>query len=244
MQFDGRTRTGDQMSADPEADEYAPLGDAHDAILAMFGDGLRSYTLEDPVGLKSRIHLSGGLTVTFVMGFDYLDDAELADYGPGAVGWSLWDSVEDDSFTGWAWGDARTGAEAAQAALGAMISHGMAEATGGIPPYRCTYVARNPDEGDEPTVGTLKPVRIRFGAPDGPTWDAYSDGTYWNGFANVWVRRDTMTAILAWLDRVEPGAVDLDERDAEVEERTDQATGLVNLSGGWAAEIVGGANNG
>lgn len=235
----GGTIIGPEVHTASLAPEYAQIWVAYNEFERLFGDNLDpTYTVfEDPVGIRTRFTLCNGLTVTFTSGIDYLDDDLLAFGGRDVVGWDIWDRERDERFGQWATGNARDGMHAAKLAVEALVANGMAEATGSTPAYKCTYVPviTHPER-------PLAPVRFYLGEPD-PVWDGLTDGTYWNGYANVWVTPDTMTAIRAWLDRVEPGAVDPDEMDADITERTDTGRGLVCLANGWTAVIVGDPNN-
>lgn len=73
-----------------------------------------------------------------------------------------------------------------------------------------------------------------FTFPDGPLFAGVSHGTTWNGFDNVSVTPAVRGQIVAWLESIGDDAEVIDDlRTLPV-----GADGLVDLSGGYATEIV------
>jgi hypothetical protein len=79
----------------------------------------------------------------------------------------------------------------------------------------------------------MKACRFYFADPDGPTYQGFTDGTTWNGFANVWVTPAVRDAIADAADAEEPWS----ETGKELRGLTPNADGLISLANGYAAEV-------
>jgi hypothetical protein len=67
-----------------------------------------------------------------------------------------------------------------------------------------------------------------------PSFDGFTDGTYWNGFTNVWVTPPVRDAVVQWL-RFDGCDVDTISDIAALPVGKD---GLVSLSHGYATQEV------
>lgn len=75
-------------------------------------------------------------------------------------------------------------------------------------------------------------TRIEFVFVDSPVFKGWTDGSTWNGFANVRVTRETLDAIRAWLVKEEPWTAN---EPGYWPTKTD-IYGLFDLGGSFAAE--------
>ena len=79
-----------------------------------------------------------------------------------------------------------------------------------------------------PAANALDAIAFSF---DGlRRFDGFTDGSTWNGFDNVWVTPATWDLVRAYLQSIEPDALDAEAFDLA----PDPATGLVSLANGWA----------
>lgn len=83
--------------------------------------------------------------------------------------------------------------------------------------------------------------RCRFRFVDEPTYAGWTDGSTWNGFLNVWVTPEVRDQIADNMDADEgcEGCYAAEpETLEELRNLTPDANGLIDLSRGWAAELV------
>jgi hypothetical protein len=79
---------------------------------------------------------------------------------------------------------------------------------------------------------TFRPCKWAF--DDGVTFDGFTDGTYWNGFINIWITpevRDVLVKQALEWDDEDPLAADLAEQQPD-------ANGLISLAYGYATSEV------
>lgn len=74
----------------------------------------------------------------------------------------------------------------------------------------------------------------RFYFVEGPNYDGFTDGTTWNGFANVWVKPEVRDQIVTDIRANDPD----DEHAAQLASEQPDEAGLVSLAKGWAAELT------
>lgn len=79
----------------------------------------------------------------------------------------------------------------------------------------------------------MTPCKFRF--DDSPVFEGWTDGTFWNGFANVWVAPDVRELIAQHFRNAEGDAY-----DDQIERLPLDRNGRVSLAMGYATSLVDG----
>lgn len=81
----------------------------------------------------------------------------------------------------------------------------------------------------------ISKTACKFSFADSPSWSGFTDGTTWNGWANVWCSPEVRDEIADYCESMR----DDEESIAQMRARPVGEDGLVSLADGFAAEIDG-----